>query len=60
MVMCVPLPQIAASMSTGSYGFTNIAVGTYTRTVFNYDTCGVPILHPYLEKEAGDIPPHLF
>jgi hypothetical protein len=48
------------NVTTGSYSFTNIAVGTYTPTVFNYNTCGVPISHPYLEKEAGDIPPPLF
>ena len=48
------------NVTTGSYSFTDIAVGTYAPTVFNYNACGVPISHPYLEKEAGDIPPPLF
>jgi hypothetical protein len=48
------------NVTTGSYSFTNIAVGTYTPDGVQLQHCGVPILHPYLEKEAGDIPPPLF
>ena len=44
------------NVTTGSYSFTNIAVGTYAPTVFNYNACGVPILHPSLRASNSRLP----
>jgi hypothetical protein len=47
------------NVTTGSYSFTNIAVGTYTPTVFNYNTLWGTNITPVLTQASASHPPEL-